>query len=87
MLPEVAGLDTAAGLARVGGKPALYLRLLQQFHDIRPGTSIGWVHREAMAEYERIRAAAEDLIAQALAHLTGAGDTVLTVNPAAVRRA
>ncbi|RCW75677.1 PAS domain-containing hybrid sensor histidine kinase/response regulator [Pseudorhodoferax soli] len=32
-LPMVAGLDTAAGLSRVGGKPALYLRLLQQFHE------------------------------------------------------
>jgi PAS domain S-box-containing protein len=32
-LPALAGLDTAAGLARVGGKTALYLRLLQQFHE------------------------------------------------------
>jgi two-component system sensor histidine kinase/response regulator len=32
-LPVLAGLNTAAGLARVGGKPALYLRLLQQFHE------------------------------------------------------
>ncbi|HVR54914.1 MAG TPA: PAS domain S-box protein, partial [Pseudorhodoferax sp.] len=32
-LPTLAGLDTAAGLARAGGKTALYLRLLRQFHE------------------------------------------------------
>ncbi len=32
-LPVVAGLDTAAGLARAGGKHGLYLRLLQQFQE------------------------------------------------------
>ncbi|WP_326543739.1 PAS domain S-box protein [Pseudorhodoferax sp.] len=32
-LPVLPGLDTVAGLARVGGKHALYLRLLQQFHE------------------------------------------------------
>jgi two-component system sensor histidine kinase/response regulator len=32
-LPVLAGLDTAAGLSRAGGKPGLYLRLLQQFHE------------------------------------------------------
>ena len=32
-LPTLAGLDTAAGLARTGGKTALYLRLLRQFHE------------------------------------------------------
>lgn len=28
--------------------------LLQQFHDILPGSSIAWVHREAEANYERL---------------------------------
>jgi two-component system sensor histidine kinase/response regulator len=32
-LPEIEGLDTAAGLRRVGGNRALYLRLLHQFAD------------------------------------------------------
>jgi two-component system sensor histidine kinase/response regulator len=32
-LPEIEGLDTAAGLRRVGGNRALYLRLLHQFVD------------------------------------------------------
>jgi alpha-mannosidase len=60
--------------------------LLHQFHDILPGTSIGWVHREAVAEYERVRAGAEDLIRRALEALTGPGSTPMTVNAAAVAR-
>ncbi|PZP96907.1 MAG: hypothetical protein DI587_18780 [Variovorax paradoxus] len=32
-LPDIPGLDTAAGLRRVGGNRALYLRLLHQFVD------------------------------------------------------
>jgi alpha-mannosidase len=36
--------------------------LLQQFHDIVPGSSIGWVHDEAEAELQRIGATAESLI-------------------------
>jgi len=32
-LPDIEGLDTAAGLRRVGGNRALYLRLLHQFAD------------------------------------------------------
>ncbi|MGP3534623.1 alpha-mannosidase [Microbacterium sp. RD1] len=58
--------------------------LLMQFHDILPGTSIGWVHREAVAEYARIRTAAEDLIARALALLVGDGATPLVANAAPV---
>ncbi|OJX97470.1 MAG: alpha-mannosidase [Micrococcales bacterium 73-15] len=60
--------------------------LLQQFHDILPGTSIAWVHREAVAEYERIEAAATELIERALAALVGAGDREIAVNPAAFDR-
>ena len=30
--------------------------LLQQFHDILPGTSIAWVHREAVEQYARVSA-------------------------------
>lgn len=60
--------------------------LLHQFHDILPGTSIGWVHREAVAEYERVGAAAEALIERAVALLTGAGERTLVVNAAALRR-
>lgn len=49
--------------------------LLQQFHDILPGTSIAWVHREAVAQYARVTAAAEAIVARSLEALTGAGET------------
>jgi alpha-mannosidase len=48
--------------------------LLHQFHDILPGSSIAWVHREAEAEYARVAKELEELTAQAVAAL-GAGDT------------
>ena len=52
--------------------------LLHQFHDILPGTSIAWVHREARDTYERVTAELEELIAGAVAALTtGGGDTRL----------
>ncbi len=54
--------------------------LLQQFHDILPGTSIGWVHREAERRYDEVLASTERIIAQALRHVTGAGTTPLVAN-------
>ncbi|MEY9935229.1 alpha-mannosidase [Catenulispora sp. GP43] len=39
--------------------------LLHQFHDILPGTSIAWVHREAEAVYGRIHERLEAVIAKA----------------------
>ncbi|MEU6922651.1 glycoside hydrolase family 38 C-terminal domain-containing protein [Streptomyces sp. NPDC046631] len=46
--------------------------LLHQFHDILPGSSIAWVHREAHETYERVRAELADLVAEAVAALGGA---------------
>ena len=43
--------------------------LLQQFHDIIPGSSIAWVYEDSEREHARIAAACEDLIARAAAHL------------------
>lgn len=60
--------------------------LLLQFHDVLPGTSIAWVHREAVAEYRRVAQAAEHLIARALAALVGEGDQRIVVNPASFDR-
>ncbi|MDX3314402.1 glycoside hydrolase family 38 C-terminal domain-containing protein [Streptomyces sp. ME08-AFT2] len=48
--------------------------LLHQFHDILPGSSIAWVHREAEAEYARVAGELEALTAEAVAAL-GAGAT------------
>ncbi|MGW6917209.1 alpha-mannosidase [Kitasatospora sp. NPDC054939] len=46
--------------------------LLHQFHDILPGSSIAWVHREAEATYRRIAAELEELIGAAQRALAGA---------------
>ncbi|SPE63728.1 Mannosylglycerate hydrolase [Streptomyces netropsis] len=45
--------------------------LLHQFHDILPGTSIAWVHREAAATYGAVTAELESIVGDALAALAG----------------
>lgn len=54
--------------------------LLLQFHDILPGTSITWVHREAAEMYEQIEKRAEALIASAAKALFGSGTKTVTLN-------
>ncbi|NKG21331.1 alpha-mannosidase [Paeniglutamicibacter terrestris] len=61
--------------------------LLHQFHDILPGTSIAWVHREVVVQYARVTAAAEAIIASAQALLVGQGDTPIQLNAAPFTRA
>lgn len=58
--------------------------LLQQFHDILPGSSIAWVHREAEANYARVAAVLEGIIERSLGALAGDGDVPLSVNSAPV---
>ena len=47
--------------------------LLLQFHDILPGTSIGWVHREAAEQYAAMREQLTAIVERATAALAGAG--------------
>jgi alpha-mannosidase len=54
--------------------------LLQQFHDILPGSSIGWVHREAERRYDEVLASTERIIAGALASVAGSGESELVAN-------
>ena len=54
--------------------------LLQQFHDILPGSSIAWVHRQAEREYARVAVELEGVIADALQALTAEGTTDLRAN-------
>ncbi|MGV8907776.1 MAG: alpha-mannosidase [Propionicimonas sp.] len=81
--------DVRAGLAY----PTEELRrcwetvLLQQFHDILPGSSIAWVHREAEANYVRVAAVLEAIIERSLVALTGPGESMLAVNSAPVQLA
>jgi len=60
--------------------------LLQQFHDILPGTSIAWVHREAEQRYVEVAAELEGIVTGALGALTGPGDRPLAVNASPFRR-
>ena len=46
--------------------------LLQQFHDILPGTSIAWVYRVAEQEYARVETELEAIISAALGSLAAA---------------
>ncbi|MFJ7209067.1 alpha-mannosidase [Streptomyces sp. NPDC098789] len=54
--------------------------LLHQFHDILPGSSIAWVHREARATYAKVRAELEAITDAAQRALAGEGSTELVFN-------
>ncbi|KOV64677.1 alpha-mannosidase [Streptomyces sp. MMG1121] len=56
--------------------------LLHQFHDILPGSSIAWVHREARATYGRIATELTGIIGAAQRALAGDGDRDLVFNAA-----
>ena len=60
--------------------------LLHQFHDILPGTSIAWVHREVVARYAQVIEQAEALIAASQQALAGTGSRTLTFNSAPYER-
>ncbi|WP_123306784.1 glycoside hydrolase family 38 C-terminal domain-containing protein [Cellulomonas sp. PhB143] len=73
-----AELWSATASVRTGAAyPAERLRsawrtvLLNQFHDILPGSSIGWVYDQAEEEYRRVERELEAVIAEALAALAG----------------
>lgn len=58
------------------------LVLLQQFHDILPGSSIAWVHQDAERNYEAIGRDLEAIIANAAQALVGQGEKKLLLNAA-----
>jgi alpha-mannosidase len=60
--------------------------LLHQFHDILPGSSIAWVHREARATYARVIADLEAVIERALDALAQSGDEPVAFNAAPLPR-
>ncbi|WP_375424515.1 alpha-mannosidase [uncultured Friedmanniella sp.] len=59
-----------------------HLVLLQQFHDILPGSGIAWVAHDAERNYAAIERRAEALIAAATTALAGEGDRYLVFNAA-----
>jgi alpha-mannosidase len=58
--------------------------LLQQFHDILPGSSIAWVHRENEEEYGQSFARLDELLGHALKHLEADGAVVNAADHARV---
>lgn len=58
--------------------------LLGQFHDILPGSSIAWVHRQVEREYADVEARLHELISTSLRALAGSGKRSLRVNAAPV---
>ncbi|MFE4867877.1 alpha-mannosidase [Streptomyces sp. NPDC056682] len=56
--------------------------LLHQFHDILPGSSIAWVHREAEKTYEAVAAELTGIIESAQRALAGEGGRRLVFNAA-----
>ncbi|MFD7115566.1 glycoside hydrolase family 38 C-terminal domain-containing protein [Streptomyces sp. NPDC059922] len=60
--------------------------LLHQFHDILPGSSIAWVHREARATYAAVRDELTGIIREALAALGRDGSAVGVWNAAPFAR-
>ncbi|KAA9155291.1 alpha-mannosidase [Amycolatopsis acidicola] len=61
--------------------------LLQQFHDILPGSSIAWVHQEAERNYAEVAATLEPLIDDAQRALAGPGESEVVFNAAPVAAA
>ena len=60
--------------------------LLHEFHDILPGTSIAWVHREAVAVLSDVLSDARDIADAARRSLAGEGDRELRFEPSSVGR-
>ncbi|KQR40264.1 alpha-mannosidase [Microbacterium sp. Leaf159] len=58
--------------------------LLHEFHDILPGTSIAWVHREAVEVLSSVLSDAQDLAAAARRSLAGEGEHELRFVPTSV---
>ncbi len=61
--------------------------LLNQFHDILPGSSIAWVHQQAEEDYARLTGELEGLIATSQELLVGDGTREITFNAAPHGRA
>lgn len=84
-----AELWCATAAVRTGfGYPAAELKrlwrlvLLQQFHDILPGSSIAWVHQDAERNYAAVEQGLEAIIADAAKALLGEGGTEFLLNAA-----
>ncbi len=86
LLREAELWATTAAVRTGSGYPYGELRaawqtvLLQQFHDILPGSSIAWVHREAERNYAAVAASLTTIIDSSLRILVGSGEEVILAN-------
>ena len=77
---SVAAADSGFAFPAAKMDEAWKLVLLNQFHDIIPGSSIQRVYEEAEADYEKVLATAKDVTTKATATLTAAGDALTVFN-------
>ncbi|ATG50486.1 alpha-mannosidase [Brachybacterium vulturis] len=86
-LRELELVWTMVGLAGLGtldrsAVDALWKRtLLLQFHDILPGSSIAWVHRDARADHAEILSETARLTGEGLALLAAGPEAIGLLNP------
>lgn len=55
--------------------------LLNQFHDILPGTSIGWVHDQTVADLDKVLEKADELLERALRGISPDSSVETSLNP------
>lgn len=77
---SLAALRSSAPYPYYALEDAWHTVLLQQFHDILPGSSIAWVHEEAERNYAAVEGSLEALITDALGSLLGAGSSSVALN-------
>ena len=78
--------SVAAGIdRRVDLDGAWKLLLLQQFHDIIPGSAIHWVYEDTRRDHAEVLATADAIVAEAQ-QLLVSGDGLTVFNPASHRR-
>lgn len=75
-----AAVRGAAEYPRAELDEAWQMVLLQQFHDILPGSSIAWVHREAERRYAEVAEVLEAVIERSVRALAGQGERMLRLN-------
>ena len=82
MWSVAAGADYPAGDLEALWKTLL----LNQFHDILPGSSIDWVYEEAERDLSLVVESANAIAQQAVATISGSGEKVAVFNPNSHRR-
>ncbi|MDY7542718.1 alpha-mannosidase [Cryobacterium sp. 5B3] len=75
-----ASIRTGAAYPYAALERAWQTVLLQQFHDILPGSSIAWVHQEAERHYAEVARDLEGLIAASVTALCGTGAHAASLN-------